>query len=486
MVGCLLILGLALPVGEQGPDGQTVTLFAAASAREVLQQVARTFEKQTGSKVVINAGPSSELARQIERGAGADLFLSADEAWADYLAEKNLVELRRDLLTNRLVVVVPADSSVRLHDLRDLAQPAIRRLALAGEVVPAGRYAREALQHGGVWDQVRGRIVEGGDVRATLVYVARGEAEAGLVYATDVTGEARVHIAFTVDSQLHRPIRYPLVLVKRQPIRDEARRFYDFLLSDSSARVFQAWAGGAEVESQTEPEVILGLTREDWRAVWLSVRVAGLAVLLSLPFGISLGWLLARKAFPGKTLVETAVNLPLVLPPVVTGYLLLILLGKQGWLGSRLDRWFGVEIALTWRAAVLAVAVMGFPLLVRAIRLAFQGIDPRLFQAARSLGAGPVDAFLSVSLPLARGGVIAGVILAFARGLGEFGATLMFAGNLPQTRTLAIQLYALGSLPGEAAEERMWRLVAASVVLAFAALAASEYLERRGQRRLAA
>jgi len=172
-----------------------------------------------------------------------------------------------------------------------------------------------------------------------------------------------------------------------------------------------------------------------------------------------------------------------VLPPVVTGYVLLILLGKKGLIGGWLYRSFGMEVALTWRAAVLAVAVMGFPLLVRAVRLAFQGMDPRLFQAARSLGAGPLDAFFTVSLPLARNGVIAGIMLAFARGMGEFGATLMFAGNQPQTRTLAIQVYDLQSLPGESYEQRMWGLVVVSVLLAFAALAISEYLERKGHRR---
>ncbi len=227
----------------------------------------------------------------------------------------------------------------------------------------------------------------------------------------------------------------------------------------------------------------LGLSGEDWQAVELSLRVSALAVLLSLPFGLGFGWLLARKHFWGKSVLETVINMPLVLPPVVTGYVLLILLGKKGWIGGWLFRAFGLEVALTWRAAVLAVAVMGFPLLVRAVRLAFQGMDPRLFQAARSLGAGPLDAFFTVSLPLARNGVIAGIMLAFARGMGEFGATLMFAGNQPQTRTLAIQVYDLQSLPGEAYEQRMWALVLVSVLLAFGALAVSEYLERRGQRR---
>ncbi len=228
---------------------------------------------------------------------------------------------------------------------------------------------------------------------------------------------------------------------------------------------------------------LLGLGNEDWQAVELSLRVSGLAVIISLPFGLGLGWLLARKQFWGKSLAETLLNMPLVLPPVVTGYVLLILLGKKGFIGSWLYQAFGIEVALTWRAAVLAVAVMGFPLLVRAVRLAFQGMDPRLFQAARSLGASPLDAFFTISLPLARNGVIAGIMLSFARGMGEFGATLMFAGNQPQTRSLAIQLYDLQTLPGDVYEKRMWSLVLISILLAFVALAVSEYLERKGHRR---
>jgi molybdate transport system permease protein len=230
------------------------------------------------------------------------------------------------------------------------------------------------------------------------------------------------------------------------------------------------------------PDTFLGLAPEDWRAVALSVQISAAAVLLSLPFGIGLGWLLARRSFRGKSLVETAVNLPLVLPPVVTGLLLLYALGRRGWIGSWLFQWFGIEIALTWKAAVIAVAVMGFPLLVRAVRLAFAGFDPRLYQVARSLGAGPLDAFLTVSLPLARNGVLAGVVLSFARGLGEFGATLMFAGIRTETTTLAIRVYELNNQPGDLAEARIWRVAAASVVVAFVALVASEYLERKGRR----
>jgi molybdate transport system permease protein len=229
------------------------------------------------------------------------------------------------------------------------------------------------------------------------------------------------------------------------------------------------------------PETFLGLHAEDWHATWLSIQVALGAVVLSLPAGIGLGWLLARKRFPGKALVETCVNLPLVVPPVVTGLLLLYLFGRRGWVGGWLFDWFGIEIAFTWKAAVLAGAVMGFPLLVRAIRLTFASLDPRLFAAARTLGASPWDAFLTVSLPLARNGVLAGVVLAFARALGEFGATLMFAGIRDETRTLALQIYVLNNQPGDDAETRMWRVAAAATVVAFVALLGSEWLERRGR-----
>lgn len=228
----------------------------------------------------------------------------------------------------------------------------------------------------------------------------------------------------------------------------------------------------------------LGLSADDWRAIGRSVQVSAIGVVLSLPVGVSVGWLLARSRFPAKALVETLVNVPLVLPPVITGYMLLVLFGRRGPIGSWLWHTFGIEIALALPAAVLVVAVMGFPLLVRSVRLAFQSVDPRLYQAARSLGAGPFDAFWTVSLPLARNGVIAGVLLAFARGLGEFGATLVFYGNPENAPTLALQFYnTWEGQVGPVGTERLWYLVAASLVLACAALGISEYLERRGQRR---
>ncbi len=225
----------------------------------------------------------------------------------------------------------------------------------------------------------------------------------------------------------------------------------------------------------------MGLSAAEWTAVALSLRVAFVAVLLSLPAGIAMGWSLARYEFRGKWLVETLVNLTLVLPPVVTGYLLLRMFGRQSALGTFLEQTLGVRVPFTWWAAAIASAALGFPLMVRAIRLAFQGVDPHLEEAARSLGASRVDTFFSVSLPLARGGIVAGAVLAFARSLGEFGATITFAGNIPgATQTLPLAVF---SELNRADGAGTLRLALVSVVLAAAALATSEWLERRGSRR---
>lgn len=220
------------------------------------------------------------------------------------------------------------------------------------------------------------------------------------------------------------------------------------------------------------------LAPEEWSAAALSLRVAVITVLVSLPVGLPLGYLLARRRFPGKWLVELLVNLPLVLPPVVTGYLLLILCGRRGLLGAWLERLGGGRIVFHWTGAVLAATLMSFPLLVRSIRVAVGGIDPRLEAAARSLGAGPVRTFFSISLPLASRGVLAGCVLAFARSLSEFGATIIVAGNIAgQTQTIPLAIYSEISRPGGL--EQSWRLVLLSLFLAAGALAASEWLERK-------
>ncbi len=225
------------------------------------------------------------------------------------------------------------------------------------------------------------------------------------------------------------------------------------------------------------------LTPLETEALGLSLRVALASVVCSLPFGLAAAWLLARRSFPGKSLVDGIIHLPLVVPPVVVGYLLLVALGRRGPVGGWLYDSFGISIAFTWKGAAVAAAVMAFPLMVRAMRLSLEAVDKRLEAAARTLGAGRARVFLTITLPLMAPGVLAGTVLAFARALGEFGATITFVSNIPgETRTLPIALYTLTQTPdGEAAAAR---LAVISVVLALAAIVASEWIARRMSRRL--
>ena len=225
------------------------------------------------------------------------------------------------------------------------------------------------------------------------------------------------------------------------------------------------------------------LTPDEIQALLLSAKVALCATALCLPAGVALSWLMARREFRGKLLLDVLIQLPIVLPPVVPGYLLLMLLGTQGPLGGWLQAHFGIVIAFTWKGAVLASAVMAFPLMVQPLRLAFRMIDPRLEQAATTLGATPLRAFLTVTLPLALPGIIAGSVLCFSRSLGEFGATMAFVGNIPgETRTLALSIYTYTHIPD--GEAPALRLVILSFALACAALLASHVINRRAERLL--
>jgi molybdate transport system permease protein len=221
------------------------------------------------------------------------------------------------------------------------------------------------------------------------------------------------------------------------------------------------------------------LSSEEGSALWLSFKVATCSATAALPLAIAVGYLLARSSFVGKWLLNVIVDLPLVLPPVVTGYLLLVAFAPHGPLGAILLATLGIKIVFTWVGAALASAMVSFPLMVRAVRLAFQSVDPRLEMAARGLGAGRLAAFFTVSLPLARQGLIAAWVLGFARSIGEFGATIMVAGSIEgKTRTIPLAIYALTNRPDGI--DQAWRLVGLSILLACAALAASEWLERRG------
>lgn len=219
---------------------------------------------------------------------------------------------------------------------------------------------------------------------------------------------------------------------------------------------------------------------EDWQLVGFTAWVSALSTLAIVPPGIALAWLLARRDWFGKSLVETLVALPLVMPPIATGLILLKILGRRGPIGGWLHAHLGMDVVFTWRAVAIALGVMSFPLLVRAARVAFEEINPRLEQIARTLGASPWRVFWTITVPLARRGLLAGVLFAFARALGEFGATIMVAGNIPgETSTLSLAIYQSVQL-GE--DPRAFRLLGISVVLAFAAVWSSELIQRRARK----
>lgn len=227
----------------------------------------------------------------------------------------------------------------------------------------------------------------------------------------------------------------------------------------------------------------LALTAEEWTAVRLSLKVASVATLVALPFAIAIAFMLARSRFPGLWLVNSLVLMPLVLPPVVTGYLLLLMFGRRGPIGAFLEQTFGLVFSFRWTGAALACGIMGFPLLVRAIRLSIEAIDVRLEEAAGTLGASRVWIFLTVTLPLMVPGLLAGAVLCFAKAMGEFGATITFVSNIPgETQTLPTAIYTLTQVPG--GDLGALRLTLVSVVIAIAAIVASEILARRLKQRI--
>ncbi|EAP76893.1 MULTISPECIES: molybdate ABC transporter permease subunit [Roseovarius] len=226
----------------------------------------------------------------------------------------------------------------------------------------------------------------------------------------------------------------------------------------------------------------MSFTPEELAALGLSLKVSLWATLLSLPLAVAMAWLLARREFAGKAVLSALVHLPLVLPPVVTGYLLLLGFGRQGWLGGALDS-VGIVLAFRWTGAALAAAIMGFPLMVRAIRLGFEAVDPRLEEAAATLGAPRAQVFVTVTLPLIAPALLAGAVLGFAKAMGEFGATITFVANIPgETRTLPSAIYTYLQVPG--GEAAALRLLSLSLVVAVGAVLASELLARRMAKRI--
>jgi molybdate transport system permease protein len=467
-------------------------VFAAASLTDVLSELADRFVARTGVRLRFHLGPSEALATQIGLGAPGDLFISAGRQPMDRLESEGrlLPGSRIDLLRNRIVVVTPASREVEIRSLSDLGGGEVERIAIGDpQVAPAGRYAVEALQRSDLWPALRDRMVPANHVRTALAFVASGEADAGIVYATDARVETGVGVAFEIPEALHSPIVYPAALIEGGESLLAARRFLDYLHQPAARSLFARsgflFVGGESLALDVGPSerAVAERSRRDGPAsflgpLWISVRVAGLSVLLGLPVALLCARVLTRRKFPGKLILETALNLPLVLPPVATGYFLLLLLSREGPLG-----WIwsaaGISFVFTWEAAALAASMISFPLMLRAAQVAFESIDPRLPAMARTLGATRRHAFFTVTLPLAFPGVLAAALLGFARSLGEFGATMMVAGNIPGvTQTLPMAIFnsvQIGS------NRVALGLCALSVLLAFGSLAAIRLIE--GMRR---
>jgi molybdate transport system permease protein len=452
----------------------------------VLPRVVSAWEEEGGRPVRFSFDATSRLAPQILQGVRADLFFSADEGWMDWLEERGGIEpgSRVTLLSNDLVLVVPEGGSFVPPEAEALASFRIRRLALAGENVPAGRYGRAALESTGVWERVEERVVRAGSVRGALEWVARGEVEAAVVYRTDALSEPRAKIAFTFPVDSHLPISYPAAVIRGSERSEAAGGFLAFCNSAEARGIFEA--GGfrpqdppeASREARTSPSSI----PNPWSAIRLSLLVALGATLAGFIPSVWLGWVLARKEFLGKSVIATIALAPLVLPPVVTGFLLLSVFGARGPLGGVLEA-VGVPVPFTLLGATLAALAVGFPLYVVSVRNAFQVVDPRYEEVSWTLGRRPWPTFLKVTFPLAIPGIAAGAVLAFARALGEFGATVVLAGNIEgQTRTIPLAVYTL--LESPEGREAIWLLVGASALLSLLALLGFEALSRRQHRRM--
>lgn len=479
-LGAALAACIPTAAGAQ-TSGQGILVLAAASLTDVLPRVAEAWTRQGGAPVHFSFDATSRLAPQAVEGAPADLFFSADEAWMTWLEERGGVvkSTERRFLENTLVVVVPAGAPAPSGPA---ALVGVAKLALAGENVPAGRYAREALEATGVWAKVKDHIIRGGSVRGALEWVARGEVGAGIVYGTDALSESRVSVAFTFPEDTHRPIRYPAAVLTGSRHPALARAFLDFAAGPQARGVFES-AGFTVGEAAKAPgSAPHATTPNPASAVRISLMVALLATLAGFPVAVAFGWLLARHDFRGKVVLSTVVLAPLVMPPVVTGFLLLSMLGTRSPLGRGLAA-LGLQVPFTLLGAAVAALAVGFPLYVLTVRNAFEAVDPHYEEVSWTLGVGRRRTFLRVSLPLAMPGIVAGAVLAFARALGEFGATVVLAGNVEgRTRTIALAIYTLLEAP--AARRDTWILVGASVAISLAALVGYEALSRRQRRRL--
>ena len=485
---CLLFLVVLISGCTERQQQKELSVFAAISLKDALSEIGATFTDENQVKVYYNFAASTTLQRQLEKGTSGDVFISASSRQVVALETHGLLESesRHNLLTNRLVLVSDAAAAISVETPTNLVSPEISRIAIGHpDIVPAGAYAKEALTHFGLWETLQPKLIFGTDVRATLAYVTAGNVDIAIVYKTDTTLTENINVLYELPPEAYTPIIYPAVVMKSSPQKHLARRFITYLQSMENGEIFKKHgftllAKMPPTQHQKSPKVKsskstdssfwtkMRITPAEVAALTLSIKIALLSLIIMFPPGLLVGWLLAKRTFPGKAFLNTLVMCPQVLPPIVSGYILLILLGKQGVIGRFIYQTFGIEIVFSQLAVVIAVSVISFPLLVRGIVTGMEGVPLELENTARTLGASPMKVFWTITLPLAYRGVIGGTILGFSKSLGEFGATIMVAGNIPgQTQTMALAIFSAVHLGEDVA---VYRLVFISTVVAFAAI----------------
>jgi molybdate transport system permease protein len=477
---------LAVPYGDGRAESESsgqLEVFAAASTTDVVSSIAEEFEARNDVEVELSFAGTSRLARQITRGAEPDVFISANPTWSQYLDKHERLQpgSRRVVAENRLVWAVP-DKRPKIGPAEMIELGEEGRLGLAESAVPAGMYAERAMQSKDLFEELQPSIVRGANVRTVLNWLAKASVDAGVVYRTDADAEASVNILFTFSPETHPPIQYEAMRIHGGG-GELGEAFVSYLTSSDGRNIWRRYgfrassnlAGVQKAEKGELSTVEVDVTNVLRR----SLLVGLLCVLLAAVPAIGLGWLLARHSFPGKVLVSTAVMVPLTLPPVVTGLLLLEVLGPNGLLGPVFES-LGIDLAFSFAGAVVAAFVVGFPLFVMSTRSAFEQLDPRYEEVSKSLGHTPFDTFVRVCLPGAFPGIAGGAVLMFARALGEFGATAVFVGYLEETQTLSLAIYTLLQSPRSGGVRE---LAIAGVVISFLTLAGYEWLTQKNRGR---
>ena len=464
---------------------ERVVVFAASSMKDALDNIASDFETDNPDiNIVLSYASSGVLARQIANDAPADIFVSASADWMNYLVAQDQFKDNeiKTLATNELVVV----ASETLSQNQDWSQVLARGRFAMGDPshVPAGIYAKQALDRLSQWNKISKNAVFTENIRVALGIVERGEVKAGILYKSDAQLSDTLQIIHAFSSNDHDQISYPAAQLNK--LNNASGLFYDFLFTAGAQSVLNAYGfNKAHAATNSDSSIELNAKASPsalWPIILLSLQVALVAMLFAVPIAYGVAFLLARYDFTGKALLQALVMTPLVMPPVVTGYLLLLVFGNKGEIGQLLSS-IGIEFAFKWTGAALAAGLMAFPLLVRPMRLSIEAIDQGIIEAAKTLGAGRWTRFRTVYLPLSLPGILAGAVLGFAKSLGEFGATITFVSNIPdETQTISLAIYSFLQSPN--GDSAALTLMIISIAIALGAVLLSEIVSSHLNRKV--